>query len=74
MKQDKKAKVLYTDTESFTNEVIDLLRAKQTSQEEIIEFRNKYRNVDVLLIDDIQFISKKDRTQARYLTFLTISF
>ena len=63
LKQDKKAKVLYTDTESFTNEVIDLLRAKQTSQEEIIEFRNKYRNVDVLLIDDIQFISKKDRTQ-----------
>ena len=40
-----------------------LLRAKQTSQEEIIQFRNKYRNVDVLLIDDIQFISNKDRTQ-----------
>lgn len=63
LKEDKNAKVLYTDTESFTNEVIDLLRAKQTSQEEIIQFRNKYRNVDVLLIDDIQFISNKDRTQ-----------
>ena len=63
MKQDKKAKVLYTDTESFTNEVIDLLRKKKTNQEEIIEFRKKYRSVDVLLIDDIQFISGRDRTQ-----------
>ena len=66
LKQDKKAKVLYTDTESFTNEVIDLLRAKQTSQEEIIEFRNKYRNVDVLLIDDIQFIEGKEATQLEF--------
>ena len=74
LKQDKKAKVLYTDTESFTNEVIDLLRAKQTSQEEIIEFRNKYRNVDVLLIDDIQFISKKDRTQEEILNIFNNLF
>ena len=57
------ARVLYTTSESFTNEVIDLLAVKKTSQEEIIEFRKKYRNVDVLLIDDIQFIAGKDRTQ-----------
>ncbi len=59
------AKVLYTTSENFTNEVIDLLGNKKnkTSQEDIIEFRQKYRNVDVLLIDDIQFISNKDRTQ-----------
>ncbi len=57
------AKVLYTTTESFTNEVIDLLGRQKTNQDDIIEFRKKYRNVDVLLIDDIQFISKKDRTQ-----------
>ncbi len=63
LKNNPSAKVLYTTSESFTNEVIDLLTTKQTSQEEIIEFRKKYRNVDVLLIDDIQFISGKDRTQ-----------
>ena len=63
LKNDSKAKVLYTTSESFTNEVIDLLGVKKTSQEEIIEFRKKYRNVDVLLIDDIQFISKRERTQ-----------
>lgn len=57
------AKVLYTTTESFTNEVIDLLGLKKTTQEEFIEFRKKYRNVDVLLIDDIQFISGRERTQ-----------
>lgn len=55
--------VLYTTTEAFTNEFIDLLGIKKSSQEQIIEFRNKYRNVDVLLLDDIQFISNKDRTQ-----------
>ncbi len=62
---DPDAKVLYTTCENFTNEVIDLLGNKKnkTSQEDIIEFRQKYRNVDVLLIDDIQFISNKDRTQ-----------
>ena len=63
LKNNPKAKVLYTTSESFTNEVIDLLGIKKTSQEEIIEFRKKYRNVDVLLIDDIQFISGRDRTQ-----------
>ena len=63
LNNDSNAKVLYTTTESFTNEVIDLLGRQKTNQDDIIEFRKKYRNVDVLLIDDIQFISKKDRTQ-----------
>lgn len=63
LKNNPNAKVLYTTSESFTNEVIDLLGIKKTTQEEIIEFRKKYRNVDVLLIDDIQFISGRDRTQ-----------
>ena len=63
LKANPKAKVLYTTTESFTNEVIDLLGRQKKNQDEIIEFRNKYRNVDVLLIDDIQFISGKERTQ-----------
>lgn len=63
LKANSKAKVLYTTTESFTNEVIDLLGRQKKNQDEIIEFRKKYRNVDVLLIDDIQFISGKERTQ-----------
>lgn len=65
LKNNPEAKVLYTTSESFTNEVIDLLGNKKNkpSQEDIIEFRQKYRNVDVLLIDDIQFISNRDRTQ-----------
>lgn len=57
------AKVLYTYSESFVNEVIDLLAGKHTVQEDIQRFRNKYRNVDVLLLDDIQFFSNKDRCQ-----------
>ncbi len=63
LKENTSSKVLYTTSESFTNEVIDLLGTKKTVQEDIIEFRKKYRNVDVLLIDDIQFISDRDRTQ-----------
>ena len=63
LRNNQNAKVLYTTSESFTNEIVDLLGKKKTSQEEIIEFRKKYRSVDVLLIDDIQFISNRDRTQ-----------
>lgn len=63
LENNPKAKVLYTTSESFTNEVIDLLGRNKASQDEIIQFRKKYRSVDVLLIDDIQFISGRDRTQ-----------
>ena len=57
------AKVLYTTSENFINEVIDNLAGNRTNQEDIKEFRHKYRGVDVLLIDDIQFFSNKDRCQ-----------
>ena len=57
LKTDSNSKVLYTTTESFTNEIVDLLGKPNKNQDEIIEFRKKYRNVDVLLIDDIQFNS-----------------
>lgn len=63
LKSNPNSKVLYTTTESFTNEIVDLLGKQKKDQDEIIQFRKKYRNVDVLLIDDIQFISGKDRTQ-----------
>lgn len=51
-------KVLYITSENFTNEFIDtVIRSKQSTK-----FRDKYRNIDVLLIDDIQFFQEKDRT------------
>lgn len=58
LKEDPAVKVLYVTCEKFTNELIDAIRLKTTA-----EFREKYRNIDVLLIDDIQFISGKESTQ-----------
>ncbi len=55
------AKVLYVTSETFTNE---LILSIQNNRNEA--FRNKYRNIDVLLIDDIQFISKKEGTQEEF--------
>ncbi len=55
------SKVMYVTSEKFTNELIQAIRDKTT-----IEFRNKYRNIDVLLIDDIQFISGKESTQEEF--------
>ncbi len=54
-----KMKIIYVTAESFTNEFIDSLLSK----EKISSFKSKYRNVDVLLIDDIHFLQKKDSTQ-----------
>lgn len=51
-------KVLYTSAEQFTNEFISTIKEKRTA-----EFRNKFRNVDVLLLDDIHFIAGKPQTQ-----------
>jgi len=54
-------KVLYISSEKFTNDLINAIRDEETE-----EFRAKYRNIDVLLIDDIQFLSKKERTQEEF--------
>lgn len=59
-------KVLYTSSESFTNELIDIMRSGKKDNTDFTNFRNKYRNVDVLMIDDIQFIIGKDRTQEEF--------
>lgn len=65
------AKVLYVTSEKFTNEIIDAIRKKDDNS--TIEFREKYRNVDVLLIDDIQFIIGKEATQEEFFhTFNTL--
>lgn len=60
------AKVLYVNSETFTNEVIESIRSTKDSQLKINKMREKYRNVDVLLIDDIQFIIGKDATQEEF--------
>ena len=54
-------KVLYVSSEKFTNELINSIRDDKT-----VEFRNKYRSIDVLLIDDIQFLANKEATQEEF--------
>lgn len=54
-------RVVYLTSEKFTNEFIHAIRDNQA-----VEFRNKYRNVDILLIDDIQFIAGKEQTQEEF--------
>lgn len=55
-------KVRYIKTEDFTNELINNIRHGGDINERMSKFRQKYRNVDVLLLDDIQFIESKERT------------
>ncbi|WP_410506295.1 chromosomal replication initiator protein DnaA [Haloimpatiens sp. FM7315] len=55
------SKVVYVTSEKFTNELINSIKDDKN-----VEFRNKYRNVDILLIDDIQFIAGKERTQEEF--------
>lgn len=58
---DPTKKVLYVSSETFTTEFIEAITNKKNE-----EFRNKYRNIDVLLIDDIQFLAKAERTQEEF--------
>lgn len=55
------AKVVYLSSEKFTNEFINSIRDNRPE-----DFRNKYRNVDILLIDDIQFLAGKESTQEEF--------
>jgi chromosomal replication initiator protein len=57
----KRSKILYITSETFTNELINAIRDDRT-----VPFRNKYRNIDILLVDDVQFLAGKERTQEEF--------
>ena len=66
LEKDPTKKVLYVTSETFTNELIEALKSGKTSggnELAMTAFREKYRNIDVLLIDDVQFIIGKESTQ-----------
>ena len=64
----KTAKVVYITSETFTNEFIDAIQNNT-----LVKFRKRYRQADVLLIDDIQFLADKERTQEEFFhTFNTL--
>lgn len=64
LKNNPNTKIMYVTSEKFTNELIDAIRNKNNYS--TTEFREKYRSIDVLLIDDIQFIIGKESTQEEF--------
>lgn len=60
-KNNPQANIIYTTCENFTNDLVYHIRTKNT-----YEFHNKYRNADALLMDDIQFIAKKEQTEEEF--------
>lgn len=71
LEQNADTKVLYVTSEEFTNELIEAIRNSNNTA--MTKFREKYRNIDVLLIDDVQFIIGKESTQEEFFhTFNTL--
>ena len=70
LKRDSSKKVLYVTSEAFTNEIVNAIKDANYKNE---LFRNKYRNIDILLIDDIQFFAGKNTAQEEFFhTFNTL--
>lgn len=68
LRNNRNSNILYVTSEKFTNQLINAIKDNKNEQ-----FRNKYRNIDVLLIDDIQFIAGKERVQEEFFhTFNTL--
>lgn len=68
IKNDPTSNVLYISSETFTNELIEAINTQNTNQ-----FKEKYRNIEILLIDDIQFLEGKEATQEEFFhTFNTL--
>ena len=61
LRQMPKTAVVYTTTEEFTNQVVEAIRSQKMEQ-----LRHRYRRVDVLIIDDVQFLANKERTQEEF--------
>jgi chromosomal replication initiator protein len=61
LEESKGCNVFYITTEQFTNEMIEAIRTNTTQQ-----FRSKFRNIDLLLVDDIHFLSKKEASQEEF--------
>lgn len=61
LRQMPRAAVVYTTSEDFTNQVVEAIRSQKMDQ-----FRKRYRQVDVLIIDDVQFLANKERTQEEF--------
>ena len=61
LRNNRNSNILYVTAENFTNQIINAIKDSKTEQ-----FRSKYRNVDVLIIDDIQFLAGKERCQEEF--------
>jgi len=66
LEKDPTKKVLYVTSETFTNELIEALKTGRSNNEPMSAFKKKYREIDVLLVDDIQFIIGKESTQEEF--------